>query len=305
MDNNILASKELSTIVDDLLALGYGRNDYTDTSPRKKRVIDFNQGLDARLLTEDRMKLLAKLHVRPMRIAFDKLSERHDYVRAIQLAHRFGVPEFSNYMLYNFQDTPRDLYERLAINIQLNEGWSRKDPSRKGGKIYSYPMRYAPITDTNGVQENRSRDLIRADPREGRDWLREPAWTGRFVRNVEVMKGAAHGTISPVPSFAWRAIGRTFEEFVVNLYMPEEILRNRSRHERRRYKDEPARLPGTGKLEAFRVFLLRLLQQQDERFWTFHLAVSANRIEAIREAHDRTTDRELRKWLELYLGPRD
>ena len=35
------------------------------------RYIDFNQGLDARLATDKKMKKLAQINIRPLRIAFD------------------------------------------------------------------------------------------------------------------------------------------------------------------------------------------------------------------------------------------
>ena len=35
----------------------------------KKRYVDFNQGIDARLITEDKVKKLAEIPIRPLRIA--------------------------------------------------------------------------------------------------------------------------------------------------------------------------------------------------------------------------------------------
>jgi len=301
MDNNVLASPKLERIVEDLLELGYGRDEYTDSQPKKQRVVDFNQGLDATHVNERNVRLLAQLNIRPMRIAFDRLKEKKDYVKALKLAHQFGVPEFSNYMLYNFQDTPRDLYERLLVNIELNQRWIRDIPGRVAGKIYSYPMRYAPIDDRKGDRANRNRDLIGSGTAKERDWLREPVWTRRFIRNIEIMKGAAHGAISPTPTLARRTIGETFEEFLANLYMPEELLRNRNKHEQRVYEYEPERKPGTGKVEEFRAFILDLLNRQDGRFQTFHNAVSANSTRAVRECLKGLKDWELRKWLRMYL----
>ena len=301
MDNNVLPSPKLKQIVDDLLALGYGRGEYTDTQPRRQRVIDFNQGLDATHLTEKNMRLLAQLNIRPMRIAFDRLQEKDQYVRALGLAHRYGVPEFSNYMLYNFRDTPRDLYERLMINIELNESWIATEPGRIGGNIYSYPMRYAPIGDTNGNEENRSRDAASRSHQESRDWLSDPIWTRRFTRNIEIMKGAAHGAISATPTLARRTIGGSFEEFLANLYMPEELLRNRNRYERHVYPHEPKRKAGTGKVEEFRTFILDLLKTRNARFLVFHNAVSPNSAQEIRAGIEQTNDQELRKWLRMYI----
>lgn len=304
MDNNVLVSPELPRIVDDLLELGYGRGQHTETHPKKQRVVDFNQGLDVSPLNKKTMRLLTKLNIRPMRIAFDRLREKGEYVHALELANRHGVDEFSNYMLYNFNDTPRDLYERLCVNIRLNEKWLEDMPDRVAGKIYSYPMRYAPIDDDSGSGASRLRDHLTMETAGQRDWLLRPLWTRRFIRNIEIMKGAAHGAISPTPTLAWRTIGATFEEFLVNLYMPEELLRNRNKHERHVYKNEPKRKAGTGKVEEFRSFMLALLEGRGERFYQFHNAVCANSTQVIKASLQEIKDPEIRKWLKWYLKRR-
>ena len=301
MDNNVLASPQLEKIVEDLLELGYGRGQVTSTTPPRQRVIDFNQGLDATHITPATMKLIGQLNIKPMRIAFDRLKEKRTYVRAVRLARKHGVEEFSNYMLYNFRDTPRDLFERLVINNRLNQEWVEEAGDRVAGKIYSYPMRYAPIASTDGHQENRRRDIVCEVDVEKIDWGREPCWTRRFIRNIEIMKGAAHGAISPTPSLARRTIGETFHEFVENLYMPEELLRNRNKHEKRVYEYEPKRKAGTGKVEEFRAFIRQLLETRDDRFLIFHRATAPNTMAAVREELARTKDRELKRWLKLYL----
>jgi len=84
--------------------------------------------------------------------------------------------------------------------------------------------------------------------------------------------------------------------------MPEELLRNRNKHEKLVHKHEPNREPGTGKVEEFRDFVLGLLKKQDDRFRLFHMAVSPNRAVAVQEALKKETrDREMKKWLKLYL----
>ena len=133
MDNNILASPQLERIVDSVADLGYGRGQITEKT-KKRRVVDFNQGLDASQFTETVVHLLAKLNVKPMRVAFDRLAEKREDIRALELAHDEGVVEFSNYMLYNFHDTPRELYDRLIVNIDLNEKWIRNMPGMLLGK---------------------------------------------------------------------------------------------------------------------------------------------------------------------------
>jgi hypothetical protein len=300
MDNNVLASPVLEKIVDDLVVLGYGRDCWTDTAPKKQRVIDFNQGLDARYMDKKTMSLLKRLNIRPMRVAFDNVRDKKVYVRALELARKQGVREFSNYMLYNWRDTPKDLYDRLSVNIELNEKWG-KGMGNSESEIYSYPMRYAPIVSRYEDESNQDRDYIAAPPETKDDLMSAPVWTKRFTRNVEIMKGAASGAISPTPTLAWRTIGRTFEDFVANLYMPEELLRNRNKHEKKVYADEPSRPAGTGRVEEFRSFLSDLFKQNPEEAKRFHRAVSENSSVAVRKYMFECENEEVKEWLSYYL----
>ncbi len=300
MDNNVLASPNLDQIVSDLVELGYGRGQKTTETIPRTRVIDFNQGLEATHINEGNIALIEQLHIKPMRIAFDRLSYRDTYINAVNIAKRHGFKEFSNYMLYNEKDTPRDLYERLVINIDINRSW-KEESSSKAAAIYSYPMRFAPIKDNSPERLNRSRDYVPPAPPRDIDFFQDARWTKRFTRNIEIIKGASHGAISPTPSLALRAIGETYEEFIANMYMPEELLRNRDRHERRRYENKPNREPGSGKVEDFREFILRLLHQQDEVFFEFHDAVSPCSKEAIKQAFKTVKNEEVKQWLEWYL----
>ncbi len=299
MDNNIMAAPTLQKTVEDLLELGYGKGMTVSGKKGRQRSIDFNQGMDATFFTEEKVKLVSQLNIRPVRIAFDRVTERKQYVQAVELAHKYGLLEFSNYLLYNWKDTPKDLYERIAINIELNEKM-RKEEGGKGA-IYSYPMRYAPIDEKRGSEANRRRDYVEEVPIESRSWAEDPAWTKRFVRNIEIMKGAANGAISPTPSLARRTVGDNFKEFIQNLYMPEELLRNRNKHERKSYASGRRDAPGTGKIEEFRFFISKLLESQDDRFKFFHAAVSDNSIRTARKALENCPDAEIKKWLELYL----
>ena len=269
MDNNVLASQYLEQIVADLLELGYGRGEYTKTSIKRMRVIDFNQGLEAAKITEKNIKIINKLNIRPMRIAFDRLSYRTKYEKAIKLSIQNGFQDFSNYMLYNEKDTPRDLYDRLMINIRLNKELADGMNKRNAGQIYSYPMRFAPIKDSSPLKKNRKRDYSQPIPQDNYDFLEKAVWVKRFTRNIEIMKGANHGAIPPKTSYALRALGRDYNEFIANLYMPEELLRNRNKYEENVYPEEPPRQHGTGDVERFREFILRLLKNQDATFKEF------------------------------------
>jgi len=100
---------------------------------------------------------------------------------------------------------------------------------------------------------------------------------------------------------AQRTIGATFTEFVTNLYMPEELLRNRNKHEKKIYEHEPKRASGSGKVEEFRSFLLKLFTQDAEEAERFHEAVSTNSSSAVRTYLNKCSNREVKEWLSYYL----
>lgn len=295
MDNNVLASPHLEQIVKDLRELGYGRGEYTVNGSKRLRVIDFNQGLDASHMTERTMKLVSQLSIRPMRVAFDRIGEKACYERALRLAKKHGFREFSNYMLFNCNDTPRDLYERLQVNFRLNDEWRARD-GENAAAIYSYPMRFAPIRDPKSREANRIRDYDPEPVEAHYDHLKDARWNRKFVRNIEIMKGVAYGAISPTTSLASRAVGEDFETFIANLYTPEEMLRLRNKYEKA--------YGGNGELEKFRKFILGLLKKQDEQFLAFHAAVAQNTRAAMKKFFDSCPDKNIRKWEEWYLPHR-
>jgi len=47
----------------------------------KQRYVDFNQGVDARLLTDEKAKLLSKIPIKPLRIAFDSMDYKEYYLK--------------------------------------------------------------------------------------------------------------------------------------------------------------------------------------------------------------------------------
>lgn len=172
------------------------------------RYVDFNQGLDARLIDDYKMSRLAELNIRPMRIAFDHIEQRKIYERAIRLAAKCGIKDLSNYLLYNFLDTPEDFYERLRINIELCE--------ELDVAIYSFPMKYCPIDDPKYF---RNRDYI------GRHWNR------KFIRAIQAIINATKGKVGRGREFFEKAFGKNLDEFYDLLYMPETFIIYRLRYE--------------------------------------------------------------------------
>ncbi len=100
--------------------------------------VDFNQGLDARLLTEERAKILFRINIDPIRLAFDDAKYENDILKAINIVKSHSNKEIMTYVLYNFRDTPEDLYYR--INLLNKEG------------VLSFPMEYrAPTNKTSKI----------------------------------------------------------------------------------------------------------------------------------------------------------
>ena len=76
MDNNVVASPRLKEIIDEVVDLGFGRGATIvnpKTGKKVRRRVDFNQGVDARILakSEHFMKQLSRICLSPLRIAFD------------------------------------------------------------------------------------------------------------------------------------------------------------------------------------------------------------------------------------------
>lgn len=167
----------------------------------RKRYVDFNQGIDARLITEDNMKKMAEIPVRPVRIAFDNWKIHKIYEKAVRTAVKYGHKNLSNYILYNFEDTPLELYIRLKLNVDLCE--------ELNASIYSFPMKYHPIEDPNYFS---NRDYI------GKHWNR------KFIRTIQAILNSTKGKVGKGKSFFEEAFGKNEQEFEKLLYMPEVMI---------------------------------------------------------------------------------
>jgi hypothetical protein len=171
----------------------------------KLRYVDFNQGTDARYVTDELMKLMSEIPIRPLRIAFDYIGMKDKYVNAVKLAAKYGIKELSNYILYNFNDKPEDLYNRLEINIILCKELNID--------IFSFPMKYIPLFG----EEAKHREYT------GKHWNK------KFIRAVQSVLNVTKGIVAPATrndntSFFHKAFGNNLVEFYEILYMPEVYI---------------------------------------------------------------------------------
>jgi hypothetical protein len=245
MDNNVVASARFKEIIAEIRDLGFVPGAKLSRPGQRvavQRRVDFNQGVDARILCKDPMYLkeLSSICLKPLRIAFDHLGVKKPYEKAVRYAHDHGLDELSNYMLYNFHDGPEDLFERMRLNVTLNE--------ELGVRIWSFPMRYQP-TD-----------------RPDRGHVGEK-WTRYQLRSMQIILQATHGIVSGEPQFFKRAFGDTAEEYQRILMMPHDFIFNRDWYDRfggqeefEEFRRREARLDAYDRAE-----LMTLLSSTDPR----------------------------------------
>jgi hypothetical protein len=177
-----------------------------------QRFVDFNQGIDARQINDENMSILSELPLNPFRLAYDNYELKDTYEAAFRSAYKHGVRSFSNYMLYNYCETPEELWKRLDHNIRL---------SKELGDIhlFSFPMRYAPIdqTDRNYVGKN---------------------WTKKQLSAMNVILNVTRGVVMSEDDFFHRAYGRSPEEFKRILAMPSEFIKYRQFFEENRLVED-------------------------------------------------------------------
>lgn len=172
---------------------------YRDKAP-KQRFVDFNQGTDARYVTDEYMRLMSEIPIYPLRIAFDYIGLKKKYINAIYLAHKYGIERLSNYLLFNFVDKPEDLYNRMRINVDLSKELDIH--------IYSFPMKYIPLYG----EEAKDRRYI------GKHWNK------KFIRAIQSVSNATKGIVPPSESFFKKAWGKDIDEYFQILYMPETYI---------------------------------------------------------------------------------
>lgn len=175
---------------------------------KRVRHIDFNQGVDARLVTDEKMAKLSEINIYPLRIAFDHYEQREIYIKAIKTAAKYGIKNLSNYLLYNFRDKPEELYYRMRINVELCE--------ELDVTIYSFPMKYHPIDDPAFYNN--------------RNYIGEH-WNRKFIRAIQAVLNSTKGKIGRGIDFFEEAFGCNVEEFEKILWMPETFIIYRRKYD--------------------------------------------------------------------------
>ena len=167
------------------------------------RYVDFNQGIDARLINKRNIKLLSTIPIRPFRLACDSIEDTNKFNRATKLAIENNIRHFSNYILYNWKDKPEDLWIRLNNAVSL---YSENGTNIDG---FSFPMKYAPINERN------------------RSYIGQ-YWNKKYLGAINVIINVTNGVVAKEKDFFREAFGSNVEEFLEILSMPDEFIRFRS-----------------------------------------------------------------------------
>jgi len=118
--DNIIADKKSVVLMDNnILASEYGIKQIEKMIKMKIKV-DFNQGLDARLIDKDVAKLLSKLKwLSPLRMACDTLSQMPHIEKATKLLRDYDCTP-KNYFIYVLVKNIDDAYKRVLFLKDLN-----------------------------------------------------------------------------------------------------------------------------------------------------------------------------------------
>ncbi|MGA2797773.1 MAG: radical SAM protein [Thermoguttaceae bacterium] len=206
LDNNVLAHGDIEEIIGEIRREGFEKG---ATLNNRLRAVDFNQGIDARMVTGRIAKCLASINLRPVRLAFDYDQIEPSYRKAIQHLAGARFRTFTNYLMFNYNDSPKSLYRRMKINLEISR--------QMGVDITGFPMRYIPTTDVN------------------RQYV-STGWNWRYLRGIQCVLLATHGMVSPCRRFFNAAFGGSFSEFLEILSMPDRYI-----IQREQYKNDDAK----------------------------------------------------------------
>ena len=107
------------------------------------------------------------------------------------------------YVLFNYDETPQQFFNRLEFSIRLNK--------RYDVQITSFPMKFVPF-------KHRDRSHV------------SELWNKRWLRGLQCILLATRGQVSPKPDFFHAAFGQDYHEFAKIVSMPEHYIIWREKH---------------------------------------------------------------------------
>jgi hypothetical protein len=152
--------------------------------------VDFNSAFDCRVFKGRHANLYKKIYIEPIRFAFDGMHEDGYIQKAMSLVKRYNMKGSYVwvYCLYNFEDTPADLYYRMKEVCNFNYN--------------AIPLRYMPLDALDRKYVGKH-------------------WTKKMLRNFLTLlwRCSNNATIATPSGFRRNVFGSNGEEF-------EELLRS-------------------------------------------------------------------------------
>lgn len=132
-------SKELVIMDNNILALPKHFKHICAQLRKEKLRVDFNQGLDHRLLTEDLYKELKSLrHIHEIRFAYDDIKYKPTVLKALALIKKYRKRDWETrwYIYISEKDTFDTVYKRMKLLQEYKQGvYVMRDK-----KVYKEPM---------------------------------------------------------------------------------------------------------------------------------------------------------------------
>ena len=141
LDNNLLAAPNWRVTMEDLIA--------------EDLEVDFNQGLDIRLLNEENVQYLKRVNTKKLRFAFDDIGYEKALRRGIELLLESGLGsrKLEIYVLYGFGNDDTDV-ERMVILHPYNVDAYPMDYRGNDGKESARRIKKIPDLLWHGPRRN-------------------------------------------------------------------------------------------------------------------------------------------------------
>ena len=132
-------SKELVVMDNNILALPTHFKKICEQLEKEKIKVDFNQGLDIRLLTDELAQSLSKVkHISEIRFAWDNPEDEDKIVRGLEILKRNKCKRAMFYVLVGFNTTPEQDFYRFEVLRKLKQrAYCMRYKTVKGNRLYT------------------------------------------------------------------------------------------------------------------------------------------------------------------------
>lgn len=138
-------SKDIILLDNNILALPRHFQMICQQIKKENLRVDFNQGLDCRLLTEEYAKILSEIRHKEYHFAFDDVKYERSVLKAIELLKKYGINRSTWYVLIGFNTDFENDYYRIKLLRDNNQNvyvqrYNGIKLDRVRNELYSWAM---------------------------------------------------------------------------------------------------------------------------------------------------------------------